>query len=392
VSREAAADLYTPEFLRACLLHFLGATSLAFFMLFPLFVKAIGGTELTIGLVLGAGTAASVAARPVVGVLLDRVGRRRVLAWAGLMNVLSWLPFFFLTAPGVPLYVWTIVHDIAWGALFAAYFTYAADLIPAARRAEGIAIFGVAGMSANGLAPIVGERVIDAGGFPAYFGLAMAFGVASLAMTLRVPATSGAPHLAEPARLADVVPLARHPSLRTVMLATIVLGIAINAAYVFIAPYTRALAIARTGPFFAAYSATSIVIRLFGRRTLDVLGPHGIAGPGFIAFAAGLAGLAFLPYVSDPLTMVVLVVCGIGCGAGHGALFPVLSALAVSRAPSGKQGAVIGLLTAAIDFGAIVGLPLCGALAEWAGYPVMYALVGLASIAGLVIMARDPVR
>jgi MFS family permease len=387
----APSELYTPEFLRAWLLHFLGAMSLAFFMLFPLFVKAVGGTELTIGLVLGVATAASVATRPVIGVVLDRIGRRRVLVWAGAWNVLSWVPFLFVTSPGFPLYLWTVVHDLAWGALFTAYFTYAADLIPPGRRAEGVAIFGVAGMMANGLAPSLGERVIDAVGFQGYFGVAMAFGIGSLALSLRVPERSAATHVAEPPSLADVLPLARLASLRAVMLATIVLGIAINAAYMFIAPFTRELGIARTGPFFAAYSTTSIVIRLFGRRTLDALGPHGIAGPGFVAFAAGLAGLMMLPHAGTSTTL-VLVVCGIGCGAGHGALFPVLNALAVSRAPAGKQGAVVGLHTAAIDFGAVAGLPACGALAEWAGYPVMYGLVGLASVAGLVIMARDPVR
>jgi MFS family permease len=388
----APSELYTPAFLRAWLLHFTGAMSLAFFMLFPLFVKAVGGTELTIGLVLGVATAASVATRPVIGVVLDRIGRRRVLIWAGVWNVLSWVPFQFVTSPGFALYFWTVVHDLAWGALFTAYFTYAADLIPSGRRAEGVAIFGVAGMLANGLAPIVGERVIDAVGFHGYFGVAMVFGIASLAFSMGVPLSSGPTHVAEPPSLADVLPLARLASLRAVLLATIVLGIAINAAYMFIAPFTRELGIERTGPFFAAYSTTSIVIRLFGRRTLDALGPHGIAGPGFVAFAAGLAGLMMLPHAVGGWTTLVLVVCGIGCGMGHGALFPVLNALAVSRAPAGKQGAVVGLHTAAIDFGAVAGLPLCGALAEWAGYPVMYGLVGLASVAGLVIMARDPVR
>jgi MFS family permease len=389
---ETHHPLYTRTFWLACAVHFTGCMSFGMFLLLPLFIQHVGGDEVTIGLVLGVGIALSVAARPAVGHLLDRIGRRRVLLWGAGLNALSFPPFLLVDASGAGLFALAAFHLVVGGALFAAYFTYVADIVPVPRRVEGIAIFGVAGMSANGLAPILGELVITASGFKAFFGSAIAFGVASLLLSLRVPSTTGGPHLAEPARLGDVVPLARHPSLRTVMLATIILGIAINAAYLFIAPYTRALAIARTGPFFAAYSATSIVIRLFGRRTLDVLGPHGIAGPGFVAFAAGLAGLAILPYAAGAAATLVLVVCGIGCGAGHGALFPVLNALAVSRAPAGKQGAVVGLHTAAIDFGAVAGLPLCGALAEWAGYPAMYATVGLASIAGLVIMARDPMR
>jgi MFS family permease len=385
----SAPALYTPEFLRACGLHFAGAMSLAMFMLFPLYVKHLGGTEATIGLLLGAGTLASVAARPVVGVVLDRVGRRQVLIWSGVGNVLSWIPFMLLTGVGPALYLWTVLHDVMWGALFAAYFTYAADLAPPARRAEAIAIFGVAGMSANGLAPILGERVIDAAGFDALFGLAMAFGLVSLAASFLVPAT-GSPHPHEEApSLRDIAPLARHPRLVHVMLATAVLGIAINAAYLFVAPYTRVAGLARAWPFFAAYSATSVLIRLFGRRALDVLGAHRVSGPGFLVYGAGLGALALLPALEGAQATWLLLVSGMACGMGHGSLFPVLNALVVARAPAGKQGAVIGLHTAAIDAGAILGMPLCGVIADALGYPAMYGATALACLAGLVLMVRD---
>jgi predicted MFS family arabinose efflux permease len=88
----------------------------------------------------------------------------------------------------------------------------------------------------------------------------------------------------------------------------------------------------------------------------------------------------------------VLVLSGIGCGLGHGSLFPVLNALALSRAPAGRQGAVVGLHTAAIDAGAVVGMPLCGIIAQAFGYPVMFSTMALACVAGIVLMAGDARR
>src|SRR5213078_3617760 len=120
--------LYTRAFWIACAVHFTGGMSMGMFLLFPLFVRALGGDELTIGLVLGSGLAVSVGLRPTVGALLDRLGRRRVLLAAG-------------TGPW--LYLLATLHLVVGGALFASYFTYAADLVPAGRRVEGIAIFGV---------------------------------------------------------------------------------------------------------------------------------------------------------------------------------------------------------------------------------------------------------
>ena len=87
--------LYTRAFWTAWVIHFTGAMSHAMFVLFPLYVLRIGGDELLIGLLLGVSLAVSVAVRPFVGVLLDRVGRRRELLWASLLNALSFPPFLF---------------------------------------------------------------------------------------------------------------------------------------------------------------------------------------------------------------------------------------------------------------------------------------------------------
>jgi MFS family permease len=369
--------------------HLAGGMSLAMFVLIPLLIRELGGTELTIGLVLGVGTAASVATRPLVGMLLDRVGRRPVLLAAGMANVLSWLPFLGLHSAGPWLYLWATTHAVVWGALFASYFTYAADLTPPGRRAEGIAVFGVFGMTANGLGPMLGERIIAGAGFPAFLLTALGFAAVSVALTTLVPprppvlrAADAVPHMSVRA----LVDAAAHPGLPLVLVVTIVLGIAINAAFFFVAPYTRDVGLARSGSFFAAYSATSVVIRLFGRRALDALGPHLISYPAFTIFGFGLAALALLPAPG------VLVLSGIACGAGHGTLFPVLNALAISRAPARLQGTVVSLHTAALDLGAVVGTPLCGFLAEFAGWRPMFAVTGLACLSGVVLMAVDPGR
>lgn len=389
MTRDALPPLYTRAFWTACAVHVAGAMSLAMFVLIPLLIRALGGTEVTIGLVLGVATAASVLTRPLVGVLLDSLGRRPVLLAAGLANALSWLPFLWLTTTGPWLYVWCTFHAVVWGALFASYFTYAADLIPPARRAEGIAVFGVFGMAPNGLAPMLGESIIARSGFPAFLLTAAAFAALSLALTTLVPARAPTLRAAEavPHRgLRALLHAAGQPGLPIVLAVTVVLGIAINAAFFFVAPYTRDVGLARAGPFFAAYAGASVVVRLFGRRALDVLGPHLVSYPAFTLFGLGLAGLAFLPAPG------LLIATGIACGIGHGTLFPVLSALAITRAPTRLQGTVVSLHTGALDLGAVVGTPLCGMLAEWAGWQAMFATMGAACLAGVLLMAADPAK
>lgn len=377
------APLYTPPFWLACAIHFTGGMSLGMFLLFPLFVRALGGRELTIGLVLGTGLAVSVAVRPAIGALLDRLGRQRVLLWSGVANAGSYPLFLLLDDTGPALFALATLHLVIGGALFASYFTYAADLIPAPRRVEGIAIFGIAGMAPNGLGPALGEVMIARAGWAGFFLTATAWATVSVALTAlaRERRVVGTHEVAAAGR--ELLALVSRRGLVAVLAATVLFGAGINAAFYFVAPFTRDLGIARTAPFFAAYATATICLRAFGRRLPDRVGAHPIAVPSFALFAAGLAALTLLPLPG------VLVAAGIACGAGHGSLFPVLNGLAVTRTPPRLHGSVVSLYTAALDGGAVIGTPLCGMLAELAGYRPMFATMAAASLGGLVLMLHD---
>jgi len=376
--------LYTRPFWLAFFVHLTGSISLAMVMLLPLLVRHVGGSELTIGLVLGGGAAASVAARPFVGRLLDRVGRRRVLVACGALNAVSWLPFILVDRVGPLLFAAALFHAVVWGALFAAYFTYAADLIPESRRAEGIAVFGVAGMAGNGIGPVVGELVIDEAGYAAYCLVAAAFAVLSLVLTLGVRPDSPVTAAGAPRTTRGMREVASEPGLARVLAASFLLGVAINAAFFFVAPFTRELGMARAGTFFGSYSLATVSVRVLGRRTLDTLGAHAVSIPAFVLYAVGLTTLVLLPAPG------VLVASGICCGLAHGALFPVLNALAITRASVESRGTAISLQTAVLDLGGVVGTPLCGAIAEIAGYRLMFVTMAVATACGVGVMATDP--
>ena len=49
----------------------------------------------------------------------------------------------------------------------------------------------------------------------------------------------------------------------------------------------------------------------------------------------------------------------------------------------------MSLYTAALGAGAVLGTPLCGALARAAGYRLMFTTMAVASVAGLVLVRLD---
>jgi predicted MFS family arabinose efflux permease len=374
--------LYTRTFWLACAVHLTGVMSFGMFLLFPLFIRALGGDELTIGLVLGLGLGVSVVLRPSIGTLLDRFGRRRLLLWSGLANVVSLLPFPLLTSTGAGLFALATFHLLVGGALFAAYFTYAADIVPAARRVEGIAIFGTFGIAPNGLGPALAEVVIARAGYGAFFVVAAGFAALSLALTWLLPERRPLEH-ASAAGGTGMIRVALQNELLRLMVATVLFGVGVNVAFYFVAPFARDLGMTRAAPFFAAYAVTTIVLRVLGRRLLGRIGSHHVAAPGFAAFALGLVTLCLLPAPG------ALVLAGVACGAGHGSLFPILNTLTVSRTPPRLHGTALGLYTGALDLGTVIGAPLAGAVARAAGYRVMFSVTALACLAGLGIIVAD---
>src|SRR3989442_9526345 len=90
-SESPVAPLYTRTFWHACSIHFTGAMAQSMFILFPLYVRHLGGNELTIGALAGTASAAAVAIRWPVGRGLDRLGRRRILFIASGLQAIAWM-------------------------------------------------------------------------------------------------------------------------------------------------------------------------------------------------------------------------------------------------------------------------------------------------------------
>lgn len=222
-------------------MHFTGGMSTAMFILYPVFLARLGADELRIGQVMGLGAAAAVATRPFAGHLLDLLGSRRTLLGAGLLNLASILGLVPLATIGAPLLLLTVVHAVAVGTLFASYFTYATHIVPAERRIEGVAMFGVAGMLPNGLGPPLSEWLLATQGSPTYFLAAAGFSTVSLVITLLLH-DARADHEGGP-RGAGVRTWLRLVRARTLVMpfaATFLFGIGLAALFTFLAPYALA--------------------------------------------------------------------------------------------------------------------------------------------------------
>jgi MFS family permease len=309
---------------------------------------------------------------------MDERGRRVVILAGGVLNVVVCL--FYLTVRGLGPWVYLVrlLHGLAEATLFAAFFTQAADIIPASRRTEGIALFGVSGMLPIALGGVIGDLILTRASYGALF--AASAGLAAASLMLSLPLRDRAPtpdELPNRGFFAAVV----QGDLRPVWFLGTVFATALAAYFTFLKTFVMETGIGSVGGFFTAYALSAVLLRLFFAWLPERVGPKRVL---FCALTLLALGLALLGRAAGNATILL---AGTLCGLGHGFVFPILSALVVVRARPSERGAALSIFTALFDAGVLIGGPTLGAVIALGGYPVMFTTAAMMVVVGSAAFA-----
>ncbi len=366
--------LITRSFALAWLASLFMGLSYMLFLHFPQYLDDLGASEVEIGTIFAATAVAAIAVRPAIGRAMDLQGRRRVIIAGNLVNVAAVTLYLTVNSIDGWTYVVRLVHGVGGAILFTALFTYGADIIPAARRVQGLALFGVSGLLPIGLAGVIGEVVLSVSDFDGLFLTALGFaaGAALLALPLRdQPAdATGAPRRSFVAAIfqADLAPL---------WVVTLVFSAAVQAYFVFMKTFTIEEGFGSVGLFFACYAAVAIGLRIFAGWLPDRVGQKRVLYPAFAALTAGFAVLATAQSAAG------IAVAGVLCGAGHGYAFPITFGMVVTRARPAERGSALAAYTALFDVALLVSGPAFGAVIALSSYRAMWLAAGAMLAAGV---------
>jgi MFS family permease len=358
--------------------NFLQSLAFNLYLHLPGYLKDLGAGEVRIGIIFSVTAATAIAARPTVGRIMDAEGRRVVIVAGGLLNVLVCALYLTIHHLGPWLYAIRIAHGIAEAMLFAALFTQAADLVPAARRTEGIALYGVSGLLPISLSGVLGDVILTHADYPRLFQVSIVFAAASLALSLPLR-DHRPPRDALPARrfLASVSERNHLP----LWFIGFVFAAAITATFTFLKTFVMQTGLGSVGLFFSAYSLAGVLLRLAFGWVPERVGPKRALFPALALLASGFLVLA------AATSAAAVAIAGTLCGLGHGFTFPILSGLVVARARPAERGAALSLFTALFDGGVLVGGPAFGLVIHVAGYSTMFATAAAVVLVGGVVFA-----
>jgi len=351
-------------------------SALAFFMyigtllpLIPLYIESetIGGTEFDIGLNVAAFAVAAVLARPILGRLANRFGRRVIIVAGTLMAASSGFGMSQVESL-LPLLGLRALTGIGEAAVFVGAATLIADLSPRDRRAEGASYFSVAIFTGLGLGPVFGEWLLDDTRFERTFIAAALFALLAGCIGLFAPARvvspdtqtgRGVEHDDDPDRqgLRKYV----HPA--AVLPGTVLaLGVGgLTTFFLFVPQYSRDLGLSSSSGLFLVYALVSVLIRIFGATLPERLGPRRMVTIALVAFAIGLLAVATI----DEVWVLWFAALLIGVGAAFN--YPSLNALTVNRVGDRDRAVAISSFTMFFEIGSAVSGITVGQLAEVVG-------------------------
>lgn len=374
----APESLFTRAFLLCSLGNLAQGIAFNLFLHFPGFLNEIGASDVQIGFLFGLTGVTAILARPPIGRVMDLRGRVAVIHLGNGLNVLAVGLYLVVDSVGPLVYAVRITHGLAEAMLFTAFFTYAADCVPAARRTQGLALFGVSGMLPIALGGLLGDAILPRAGFDGLFltsaALAVLAGLVSLPLRDLPRGGEGAdqqPHGFRAALLQrDLLPL---------WWITMIFAIALASVFIFLKRYVDETGLGTVGSFFGAYSGAAIVLRVFFGWLPDRIGPKRVLYPALASLAVAFTLLALAAGASE------VVVAGIFFGIGHGFTFPILFGMVVTRARDADRGSAMGIYTALFDLGVVIGGPLFGAVVTAAGFSVMFGTAAAVVVAGTLV-------
>ena len=373
--KSEGVSLLSPAFVRVALANFCFFLTFASFFLLPLHVRDLGGSERTVGFVMGTNGVAGLVSVFLLGPVLDRYDRRRFLRGGLAVMLLATLGYLAVDRVGPLLFALRIVQGVAFAAGFNAASTLAAELAPPTRRAAALGLFGVSTLGTHALAPTIGEQLVRAGGFDLLFVVAAGYSVIGLVLTIGLP----------PSDLhgrSRTTPLALGRGLRATIAVVALAGIAFGTVITFMPTFVRHEAqLGSVSTFFLAYTTAAIGTRFGAAGLGDRVGHRRVIVPALGVLGLSIAALATVHSVA------ALALVGVVFGTAQGIVYPTLNAFAIEHVPIGQLGRLQTLFNGAFNLGVTTGSFALGSVADAYGHRLVFVCAAATALVATALFA-----
>jgi MFS family permease len=372
--------LWTPTFVLVCGVSFFCYVHWSLLgPIMPLWVQAHGGSAALVGMVAFAFSITSFLLRPFIGRTVDAWSARGVLGLSTLVLGLASLGYFVYHV--ALLLAVRAVHGVGWAGYNTGTNTLLARVAPAARRGEAVGYMATAQGVAMALVPATSLWLLGWIDFAGVFLISSASGLLAALCVVLMPGQPRA-RAARPAGGLWHSLIERTAVMPSVLQFLTMLPHSTGVTFIPLYATFRGIGVEALPIYFLAYGLSSVSTRVAFGSWSDRVGRGWTLAVGAIISAVGLLLL------SQATDLVLLTLGGVLVGFASAANSPAALALAMDRAPEERRGAAMATFSMSFQLADGGGALFFGLLVGAAGYPAMYYVAMLSSVATLFMLAR----
>jgi MFS family permease len=318
----------------------------------PEFLTKLGGADYK-GLIISLFTLTAMISRPFSGKIADRLGRKPVIIFGGLVCLICSL-FYPLLTTLYGFFTLRIFHGFSTGFSPTGVSAYVSDVIPAERRGEAMGFIGTAGALGMACGPAIGGGVANQFGLDWMFYLSSFFAFVAIVITLGVRETLKERHPVSFALLKIHKKDLFEPLVIAPCLVMVLAAYAYGAVYTLLPDFGKHVGIHNKGLLFSFLTVASLVVRLIAGKASDIYGRVAVLK---ITVALIMASMLLIGF-ADKSWMLIL---GISLyGLAQGSTSPTLLAWATDLSHEEHKGRGIASLYISMEMGIGLGALISG--------------------------------
>ncbi len=358
----------------------------AFYLIMPILpfylVEEFSAGRSMVGFILSCYTIACLCIRPFSGYLLDTFSRKPLYLLA--YTVFTVIFGGYVVAGALAVFIGLrIVHGLAFGMVSVAGNTIVIDILPSARRGEGVGYYGLANNLAMSFGPMIGLFMHGTCPYEVIFACSLGSGCLGILMASLVKTPRKAPVAREPVSLDRFLLVKGIPAGIALLLLSIPYGITTT----YVAMYADEIGIeTSTGLYFTCMAVGLAISRIFSGKQVDKGRITQVISMGmYLAFFCFVALYACEPMMErfPRFTSEFFLAIALLQGVAFGTMFPAFNTLFVNLAPNNQRGTATSTYLTSWDVGIGIGLMLGGYIGErWGSFSYAY-LMG----AGLTVLS-----
>lgn len=378
------APLWTRNFILVSSINF--QLVLTFYLLVVVIVgyavAELGASTAQAGLISGLFIVGTLVGRLLVGQFLERLGRKTTLV-IGLLGFLVFSFLYFIPFGVSTLLFVRFMHGFMMGIASSVLGTIIAQILPPARRGEGIGYYSMSSTLGTAIGPFLAIWMMLHIGYHAIFIVSSVIAVSCLLVALLIKVPNLPQIVKSPIQTKD--DLAVKPSLLSrfvepkalpISMIMLLTSICYSGVLSFINFYAEEINLVQTASFFfLTYAVAILISRPITGPLMDRKGANIIMYPAFVIMGIALVLLS----IANSSWMFLL--CAALLGFGYGNIQSVCQTLAVKSTSIERMGFATSTFFIFLDAGLGFGPYFIGKALDYIGYSELYLYSAYAAFA-----------